>query len=86
MDRSDAENNASDAAGRAKEVASSFAADAKGRAEEIARGAQDTYAHVRDRVSDAASVVNESVQHQPLAALLVAATLGCILGLLLARR
>jgi uncharacterized protein YjbJ (UPF0337 family) len=53
MDRFDAEENASDAAGRAKEAVSSFAADAKGRAEEIARGAQDTYAHVRDRVSDA---------------------------------
>jgi ElaB/YqjD/DUF883 family membrane-anchored ribosome-binding protein len=86
MDRSDAEDNAGDAADQAKETASSFATDAKGQAEEIARGAQDTYAHVCDRVSDAASVVNESVQHQPLVALLVAATLGCILGLLLARR
>ena len=73
-----------DAAGRAKKAASPCAADAKGRAEEIARGAQDTYAHVRDRVSDAASVVDESVQHQSLVALLVAATLACVLGLLLA--
>ena len=86
MDRSDAENKASEAAGRTTEAVNSFAADAKDRAGEIARGAQDTYAHVRDRVSDAASVVNESVQHQPLVALLVAATLGCMLGLLLARR
>jgi hypothetical protein len=39
MDRSYAADNASDAAGRAKEAASSFAADAKRRAEEIARGA-----------------------------------------------
>ena len=30
--------------------------------------------------------VNESLQHQPLVALLVAVTLGCMLGLLLARR
>jgi ElaB/YqjD/DUF883 family membrane-anchored ribosome-binding protein len=86
MDSSDTENKASGAAGRATEAVTTFAADAKGRADEIARGAQETYAQVRDRVSDAASVVNESVQHQPLVALLVAATLGCILGLLLARR
>jgi ElaB/YqjD/DUF883 family membrane-anchored ribosome-binding protein len=82
MDRNDIEDSA---AGRVKETAGSLVDDAKGRAEEIARGAQDTYVQVRDRVADAASVVNESVQHQPLIALLVAGTLGCMLGLLLAR-
>ena len=86
MDRNDIEDSAADAAGRLKETAGSFVDDAKGRAEEIARGTQDTYAQVRDRVVDAASVINESVQHQPLVALLVAGTLGCMLGLLLARR
>ena len=41
MDRSDAENKASDAAGLATEAVTSFAADAKGRIDEIARGAQE---------------------------------------------
>jgi len=86
MDRENVEDGAAAAARRVKETAGSFADDAKGKAEEIARGAQDTYAQVRDRVTDAASVINESVQHQPLVALLVAGTLGCMLGLLLARR
>ena len=59
MDRNDIEDSAADAAGRLKETAGSFVDDAKGRAAEIARGTQDTYVQVRDRVADAASVVNE---------------------------
>jgi ElaB/YqjD/DUF883 family membrane-anchored ribosome-binding protein len=86
MDSNNVEDNAADTAGRVKETARAFADDAKGRVDEISRDAQNAYAQVRDRVADASSVINESVQHQPLTALLVAGTLGCMLGLLLARR
>ena len=86
MDRNNVEDSAADAAGRIKETAGSIVDDAKGRAGDIARGTEETYAQVRAGVANAASVINESVQHQPLVALLVAGTLGCILGLLLARR
>lgn len=86
MDRQSVEDSATDVAGRVKESVGSFADDAKGRVEGVARQAQDTYAQVRDHVGDAASVINDSVQQQPLIALLVAGTLGCMLGLLLARR
>lgn len=86
MDRNDIRDNAADVAGQVKETASAFADAAKGRAEEISRGSQDTYAQVRDAVADASAAISESVQHQPLIAVLVAGTLGCMLGLLLARR
>jgi uncharacterized protein YjbJ (UPF0337 family) len=86
MDRNSVEDSATDVAGRVKEAVGSIADDAKGRAEGVARQAQDTYSQVRDHVADAASVVNDSVQRQPLISLLVAGTLGCMLGLLLARR
>ena len=86
MDHNDLQENAADAAEQVGEAVGSLANDARGRVEETARGAQDTYAQVRDRVADTASVINASVQHQPLIALLVAGTLGCMLGLLLARR
>ena len=86
MDRKGVEDSATDVAGRAKEAVGSFADDAKGGIEGVARQAQDTYAQVRDHVGDAASLISDSVQQQPLIALLVAGTLGCMLGLLLARR
>jgi ElaB/YqjD/DUF883 family membrane-anchored ribosome-binding protein len=86
VDRDKIEDSAADAAGRVKEMANSAVDDAKSKTNDITRGAQDTYAQVRDRVTDAASVIHDSVQHQPLVALLVAGTLGCMLGLLLARR
>lgn len=86
MDRNGVEDSADSVTDRVKEAVGSFADDAKGREEGVARQAQDTYGLVRDHVRDAAETINGSVQQQPLIAILVAGTLGCLLGLLLARR
>jgi ElaB/YqjD/DUF883 family membrane-anchored ribosome-binding protein len=86
MDRNDVESGVATAAERASATAGALAEDAKAGAEDIARQTQDAYGHVRDHVRDAAAVVNDTVQQQPLIALMVAGTLGCVLGLLLARR
>jgi ElaB/YqjD/DUF883 family membrane-anchored ribosome-binding protein len=86
MDRKGVEDSASNVAERGKEAVGAFADDTKSRAEGVVRQAQDTYGHVRDHARDAAEVITDSVQQQPLLAVLAAGTLGCLLGLLLARR
>jgi uncharacterized protein YjbJ (UPF0337 family) len=76
--------------GRVQEAVGSLAGDTKAQMEGVARqaagAAEDAYGQVRDRARDVAGVVGDSVERQPLVALLVAGAVGCVLGLLLSRR
>jgi uncharacterized protein YjbJ (UPF0337 family) len=76
--------------GRVQEAVGSLAGDTKAQMEGVARqaagAAEDAYGQVRDRARDVAGVVSDSVERQPLVALLVAGAVGCMLGLLLSRR
>lgn len=90
MDHNRIEGTANKVAGRAEEAVGALTGDAKTQADGVARqtagASQDAYGHIRDQVRDTVAVVNGSVQQQPLVALLVAGALGCVLGLLLAKR
>ena len=47
--------------------------------------AQDAYGQARDYARDAATVISDTVEQQPIVALLVAGAIGCMIGLLLMR-
>ncbi len=67
-----------------------LAGDAKTRAEGMSQQAsgmaQDAYGQARDYARDAATVISDTVEQQPIVALLVAGAIGCMIGLLLMRR
>lgn len=90
MDQNGIEIGDKGIADRMQDAVGGFAADTRARldgaARQMAGTAQDTYSHAREQMRDAATAVSHSVQHQPLVALLVAGVLGCMLGILLARR
>ena len=73
-----------------RDAAGTMAASAKTQTEDVARqaagAARDAYGPVQDQARDVAAAVSESVQRQPLIALLAAGVAGGLLGLLLARR
>lgn len=75
--------------GRVQEAVGSLAGDTKAQMEGVARqaagAAGDAYGQVRDRARDVAGDVSDSVERQPLIALLVAGAVGFVLGLLLSR-
>lgn len=59
---------------------------AEGKARQVAGKVQDAYGQAADQARDAAGSVGRLVEQQPVAALLIAGLVGCVLGWLSHRR
>ncbi len=86
MDENRIEGGLRDAAGRVQDSVGGLMGDSKtqadGKMRQAAGQAQQAYGQAADSVRDTAEQVSEMVRGQPLTALLVAAGIGYVIGML----